>query len=119
LLKHATEYYAELFVSEPHFNINLDPAIWENTYKITDSDNSILCKPFSEEEIKEALFQMEKNKAPGHDKIPIEFYQVCWGIVKKDIMQLFADFHKGEIDISRMNYGIITLLPKITDACKI
>jgi hypothetical protein len=62
---------------------------------------------------------MEKNKAAGPDKIPIEFYKTCWNIVKEDIVQLFDDFYEGKIDISRINYGIITLLPKITDASKI
>jgi hypothetical protein len=61
----------------------------------------------------------KKNKAAGPDKILIEFYQVCWEIVKHDIIQLFADFHCENVNISRMNYGIITLLPKVSDATKI
>lgn len=62
---------------------------------------------------------MEKHKAAGPDKIPIEFYQVCWDIVKHDIMQLFDDFHKGKVDICRINCGVITLLPKVSDAARI
>jgi mannosylglycoprotein endo-beta-mannosidase len=41
------------------------------------------------------------------------------GIVKHDIVNLFNDFHDSKADISRLNYGIITLLPKIKDASKI
>jgi hypothetical protein len=62
---------------------------------------------------------MEKNKAARPDKIPIEFYQSYWNVVKDDIMQLFYDFHEGSVDISRINYGIITLLPKVSDAARI
>ena len=62
---------------------------------------------------------MEKHKAAGPDKIPIEFHQTCWDIVKNDIIQLFADFHDGKVDISRINYGVITLLPKVFDAARI
>lgn len=62
---------------------------------------------------------MEKNKAAGPDKIPIEFYQTCCDIVKDDIIMLFNDFHENKVDISRMNYGIITLLPKDNDALRI
>lgn len=62
---------------------------------------------------------MKKNKAASPDKIPIEFYQTCWGVIKNDIMQLFHDFHEDKVDISRLNYGIITLLPKIPNATKI
>jgi hypothetical protein len=62
---------------------------------------------------------MEKNKTADPDKILIEFYQVCWEIVRDNIMRLFLDFHEGKVDISRINYGVITLLPKVTDASRI
>jgi hypothetical protein len=62
---------------------------------------------------------MKKNKAPGPDNIPIEFYQHCWDIVKNDIMRLFYAFHDGSLDVQRLNYGIITLVPKGPDADKI
>jgi hypothetical protein len=32
---------------------------------------------------------------------------------------LFSDLHLGQLDIKRLNYGIITLLSKIKDASKI
>lgn len=61
----------------------------------------------------------KKNKAAGPDRIPIEFYQGCWDIIKGDIIQLFHDFYEQKVDISRTNYGIFTLLPKVKDAGKI
>jgi hypothetical protein len=117
LLKHASEYYANLFAPPPiDYDIQLDSDLWDGIPKMLQADNRLLCKPFSEEEIKIALRQMEKNKATGLDKIPIEFYQHCWAIVKKDIVQLFYNFFHRRVDISKINYGIITLLPKIIDA---
>ena len=59
---------------------------------------------------------MERNKAPGPEKIPIEFYQCCREIVREDIVELFDDFHCNKADSCRLNYGIITLLPKIKEA---
>jgi hypothetical protein len=52
--------------------------------QVTSQENEILCEPFSKSEIKDALFSIEKNKAAGPDKIPIEFYQCCWNIIKGD-----------------------------------
>lgn len=86
---------------------------------MSDADNVILCRPFSESEIRDALFLMERNKVAGPDNIPIEFYQKCWEIVKSDVTQLFDDFFNEKVNVSRMNYGIITLLPKVNDANKI
>jgi hypothetical protein len=99
------------------FPINSD--LWEASEKVTEADNVLLTCPFSEAEIKHALFQMEKNKAAGQDKIPVEFYQPCWDVVKNDIIELFEDFHRGVLDVRRLNYGVITLLPKVHDAARI
>jgi mannosylglycoprotein endo-beta-mannosidase len=116
LLNHATEYYANLFGPEEEHNIHIDSSLWAELAQVTDHDNPLLCSPFSESEIKEALFSMERNKVAGPYKIPIEFYQSCWGIVNDDIIQLFNDFYNKKVDISRLNYRIITLLPKVSDA---
>ena len=62
---------------------------------------------------------MEKNKAAGPNNIPIEFFQHCWEIIKNDIIELFDDFDAGHLDVSRLNYGTITLLPKVQDAERI
>lgn len=62
---------------------------------------------------------MKVNRAPGPDNIPIEFFQCCWQLVKSEIMYMFHCFHNGTLDIKRLNYGVITLLPKLAGADKI
>ena len=62
---------------------------------------------------------MDTNRAPGPDNIPTEFYQHCWEVIKDDVMRLFYCFHVGSLDVQRLNYGIITLLPKVAEANKI
>ena len=74
LLEHATNYYKNLFGPAEGNCIPLDEGMWEGETKLSESDNEHLCRPFSEEEIKFALFQLEHNKAAGPDNIPIEFY---------------------------------------------
>jgi hypothetical protein len=119
LLSHATKYYSDLFGPGVDHNIHMDQSLWANLETVSESDNEDLCKPFSKSEIKDALFQMDRNKAAGPDKIPIEFYQTCWHVVKVDIIRFFADFHSNQVNVSRLNYGIITLLPKVSDASRI
>jgi hypothetical protein len=50
--------------------------------------NKELIRPFYLEEIKETVFSMEKNTAPGPDHLPIEFYQKC-EIIRYDIYEMF------------------------------
>jgi hypothetical protein len=42
---------------------------------VSDLENEILSDTFSENEIKETIFQMEHNKTPGPDGFPAKFYQ--------------------------------------------
>jgi mannosylglycoprotein endo-beta-mannosidase len=94
LLKYATEYYKNLFGPENSKSIPLDPDCWGEEEKLTSVESEKLCRPFTEEEIKYALFQMEHNKAAGPNSMPIEFFQTCWDIIKSDIVEMFNDFHK-------------------------
>jgi len=84
-----------------------------------EEENEVFVAPFSEEEVKMAIFDMEHNKAPGPDGFPAEFYQFFWDVVKQDLMSLFYEFYMGRLHIQSLNFGVITLLPKITDATRI
>jgi hypothetical protein len=55
---------------------------------------------------------MKHNKAPGPDRFLAEFYQVFWELIKSDLMAMFLDFKKGDLSMSSLNFGIITLIPK-------
>ena len=58
----------------------------------------------------------KKNTAPGPDHMPIEFFQSCRDFLQSDFWLLFQDFHEHRLDIGRLNYGTIILLPKTKEA---
>jgi len=86
---------------------------------VSQLENEFLCDEFSEKEIRDAVFQMEHNKSPGPDGFPAEFYQFFWETIKADLIQLFVEFHRGELPLHSLNFGVITLLPKKEDATKV
>ncbi|KAF7822031.1 putative ribonuclease H-like domain, reverse transcriptase zinc-binding domain-containing protein [Senna tora] len=53
--------------------------------KVTGEMNSMLCAPFSANEVKEAVFQIGATKAPGTDGFPVLFYQKYWSTVERDV----------------------------------
>src|SRR6266498_4667055 len=59
---------------------------------------------------------MEHNKAPGPDGFPAEFYQKFWNTIKGDLLTMFQDLFRGEFPLFSLNFGIITLIPKVQDA---
>jgi hypothetical protein len=116
LLEHATSFYRELFGPLTDAGVRLRDDIWDREEKLEDGDRESLDRPFTEEEIHEIICQMEKNKAAGPDGIPVEFCQHCWVIITQYILQLFNNFHEHRINLERINYVIISLIPQGDDA---
>jgi hypothetical protein len=71
--------------------------------QVSEEENDVLVAEFTEAEVREAVFQMEHNKAPRPDGFPAEFYQVLWSIIKEDLMSLFSDFHKEDLNLFSLN----------------
>jgi hypothetical protein len=86
---------------------------------VTDVENEMLEAPFTEEEVRQALFKSYADGSPSPDGIPFFFYQKFWYLVKDDIMAIFADFHSGKLDIYRLNFAMLSLIPKEVDAKEI
>jgi hypothetical protein len=76
---------------------------------LSDTDRSLLTAPFTINEIKNVVFEMKHNSAPGSDGLPAEFFQKFWDLIQLDVWNLFKDFYDGNLDIERLNYGMITL----------
>jgi hypothetical protein len=73
LMKEATDYYKTLFGPGTGNMFEIDPNLWHENVNVREDEK--LTKPFSEDEIRQALFSMERNKAARPDGFSIEFYQ--------------------------------------------
>ena len=73
---------------------SVDPShiIWLVNPLVSDDMNEELCKPFTDQEISDALFQMGPLKAPGPDGFPARFFQRNWGLIKEDIIKAVQQF---------------------------
>jgi hypothetical protein len=59
---------------------------------------------------------MERSKAPGPDGFPAEFHQTFWDTIKLDLLAMFSSLHAGQLELFRLNFGEIILLPKVNEA---
>jgi hypothetical protein len=50
--------------------------------------------------------------APGPDGFSFMFYQKFWSVIKEDFITLVKSFDKGDLNIDRINYARIILIPK-------
>jgi hypothetical protein len=114
-----SEYYKKLFGDPVPSSVSLDEGRTEDILQLSAEENGVLIADFSMEEVHDAIFQMEHNKSPGPDGFPAEFYQHFWEVIKTDLMALFECFQKGDLPLYKLNFGVITLLPKKENATQI
>ncbi|XP_059306523.1 uncharacterized protein LOC132057966 [Lycium ferocissimum] len=62
---------------------------------ITEEDNDMLTAIPNEEEIKNVVFAMDPNSCPGPDGYGGVFYQSCWTIIKKDLIDFVQSYFNG------------------------
>jgi hypothetical protein len=116
LKKHIEEYYKMLFGSDERGWMRLHEDLWRDYVSLSREEADNLVKPFSEAEIKDALEEMNPNLAPGPDGLSVAFYKSFWDKVKGPLMEMFENFFKGELNISRLNCGMISLIPKLRES---
>jgi hypothetical protein len=119
LKSYITNYYEGLFGSPEEGNFSMDETRIDDIPQVSIEENGLLTAPYSEEEVKKVVFQMEHNKAPCSDGFPAEFYQNFWEVIKLDLLELFSSLHSGQLELFRLNFGEIILLPKVNDAERI
>ncbi|CAM8910586.1 unnamed protein product [Rhodiola kirilowii] len=75
--------------------------------------NDKLRVPFTEGEVKRALFQMHPTKAPGLDGFSALFFRSNWHIVGREVTKEALEYlNNGKLDVS-VNETLITLIPKV------
>jgi hypothetical protein len=89
MLDIATSFYKDLFQKENRDGFSLADNFFSQDEKVSAEDNAMLDSPFTEEEVKTAIFNSNSDGAPGPDGLSFMFYQKIWNLVKHDVMALF------------------------------
>jgi hypothetical protein len=116
ILKIAAEFYKELFKKESRGDVSLNEDFWEKSDMVNEIEREALVASFTKSEIKEVVFGCYPEGSPGPDGLPFIFYQKFWDIVKPDIINMVKAFHAGKLDLFRINFANITLIPKTDNA---
>ena len=113
MLKHAHNFYSELFTSNQTNNFHMTKLLNEvdpidiGNEKATDMENDL-----SMNELFVALKEMGRDKAPGMDGLTVEFYLKYWYIFNNDFMDV-VNYCKTNMRLPRsMNLSLVRLIFK-------
>jgi mannosylglycoprotein endo-beta-mannosidase len=116
---HIYEFYRELLGTPAQRVCGLAPSTWGSAGQVSSAENEALCLTFSEDELEQVIQEMKTDTAPGPDGFPVLFFKRCWQLVKNGVLHILNDFVLGRIDIARLNFGILSLIPKVPGADQI
>lgn len=111
IFRHILDHFREVYFSD-------EPTVGQECLVcipnlVTDSMNATLMAPFSEADIKEAVFSMGSLKAPGPDGFNGLFYQKHWEVVKSSVVAAVTSFFAHGNLPSQVNETLVTLIPKV------
>jgi hypothetical protein len=72
-----------------------------------------LILPFSEVEVKAAVWDCDSFKSPGPDGVNFGFIKDFWEIIKGDVMRFISEFHRNGKLSRGINSTFIALIPKV------
>ncbi|KAK2429733.1 hypothetical protein QL285_028147 [Trifolium repens] len=118
IAEHVINYYKNLFCSNTVLQESLlaEEVIPNH---VTPEINSIMTMLPSSDEIKAAVFALNKDSAPGPDGFGAFFFQHYWEIVKVDVINAVMEFFSTSWILPGFNSNIIALIPKSPDASSI
>jgi hypothetical protein len=113
ILEYIKDFYMKLYSENPEVSKNInDFKEFVSDKSLNIDDSAYLDRPFTENEIFEAVKDLPKNKTPGIDGFNKEFYEYFWDKLKMNFLKMLADvFINQSLSIDQKR-GVINLIPK-------
>ena len=105
------DFYKNLFMTEG--TSHMDDVLSCVPLKVNAEMNKFLNEPFSDEEVKRALFQMYPSKAPGPDGFQAHFFQKHWSICGPEVTMAVLRILEGKENVESLNETLLVLIPKV------
>lgn len=87
----------------------------EQSQDLTDLED-----PFTEDEIKQVIFQARSDNAPGPDGFTGAFFNKCWEIIQEDVVLAINQVANHDTQsLWLLNSAYIALLPKRSEALRV
>jgi hypothetical protein len=114
--EHVYDFYHLLLGSSDTRVCSLDPGAWEEGARVSPEENEEVMCTFSLEELDNLVQDMKSDTAPGPDGLHVQFLKKLWPLIRMGVLHIVNDFLLGRIDISRLNFGVLSLIPKVPGA---
>ncbi|KAL2246377.1 UNVERIFIED_CONTAM: hypothetical protein Sindi_2905900 [Sesamum indicum] len=80
---------------------------------LSEEDVNSLLLPFTPADVKQAVFDIAEDKAPGPDGYSSGFFKAAWPIVGQEVTSAVLDFFNTRRLLKQINTTLLALIPKV------
>nr|XP_043620313.1 uncharacterized protein LOC122592176 [Erigeron canadensis] len=91
--------------------------LFKNVLNTEEANEMVRC--VTDEEIKEAMFEIDSNKASGPDGYTSGFFKKAWVVIGKDVCNAVREFFINGKLLGEVNATLVALIPNITTPNKV
>ncbi|KAL2240815.1 UNVERIFIED_CONTAM: hypothetical protein Sindi_0722700 [Sesamum indicum] len=80
---------------------------------LSNEESTTLLLPFTPADVKQAVFDIDEDKAPGPDGYSSGFFKAAWPIVGQEVTSAVLDFFSTGRLLKQINTTFLALIPKV------
>ena len=116
ILLYVRNYYESLLGNKDKGDVDLQTVFLDHIREsVTPHENEDLIKEVTSLELKKLINCMNKNKTPGIDGLPVEFYCKMWNIIGREFLRVVQLILKENALVASQRMSVIALIPKDGD----
>ncbi|KAL2944091.1 LINE-1 retrotransposable element ORF2 protein [Bienertia sinuspersici] len=109
-----SQFYKQLIgSSEMVDRIHVEQHIVDEGPTLRNDQKEEIMRSFNAQDVKEAIFSIDGDKAPGPDGFGASFFKENWNIVGPLVSDAVLDFFKNGRILKEINNTFISLIPKV------
>ena len=114
ILKEASKFYANLYTTKLSQNYQVDKYFRKMVKPrlLTPKERELCEGKISIAECMQALKKMKKNKSPGIDGLPMEFYQQFWELIGEYVVNVYNECYDRKVLSDTQGCAVVTLIYK-------
>lgn len=112
ILKEVEKFYKNLYTEEPEDPQSMQAILSNLDKTVSTEQNRKLTQWVNREEVWEALMAMNKNKSPGSDGLPVEYYLAMWPEIADDLTEMINNTRLANTLSQSQKEAITSLLYK-------
>lgn len=115
LRSHIVDHFTMAFTDD---GITCDTGLVERFIPslVSESENSSLLAIPSSQTIKDVVFSIKQDSAPGPDGYTGQFFQACWDFIGADVVRAVTTFFELGFILPNLNFSFVVLIPKVQEA---